>query len=520
MPRRKKASSPYWFDEKAAQHVCDFFEQCLCHSKGEWAGKPFILAPWQKKILRDAFGWKHPDGKRKVRTVYVEIPRKNGKSTFAAGIALYLLTADAEPGADIFSAALDKPQAGIVFGEAKRMVKSSKALSEECEPYKSAILVPSTVSAYQVLSADADNKHGLNAHGVVFDELHVQDDRNLYDVLSTSMGSRRQPMMWMFTTAGSNRTSLCWEMHEYARKVTKGEIEDETFLGVIFGAKETDNWHSPDVWMKANPNYGISINPQFLFQQHQEACSMPGKELAFKQLLLNLWVQGANRWMSMARWDKCAGTLDEKDLAGAKCYVGLDLSRRTDTTSMVAIFKKDQKFLVKRWTWLPEEGIEDRERRDKVPYRQWAEQKLITLTPGDVIDYAFVLSEILNLARTNPIEELAYDPYGSTQLALQLIDNGINCFECPQSMKFLSEPTKTTEALVLQERLIHGGDPVLRWMVENANEHRDTNDNVRLIKSKSAGRIDSAVALIMAIGRATLTQEFVSIYSTRGVPEL
>lgn len=504
-----------WFDENAANRVVFFIENFCRHSKGEWSGRLFVLEPWQKDIIRTAFGWKNKSGTRVFRKVFVGIPRKNGKSTIAAAIALYLTIGEEGEGApEVFSAAADKPQAKLVFEEARRMVQADPDLSAHCDCYANAIVRPDTLGSYKVLSADANRKHGLNAHGVIYDELHAAPSRELYDVLTTSMGARRQPMFLCFTTAGYDRESICYELWQYALKVIDGRIKDPTFLAVIYAADPKDDWRDPATWSKANPNLGVSLKREFLENEVREATESPAKENTFKRLHLNIWTEQAVRWMPMEKWDLCGRPLDWSKVVGQRCFIGLDLSKRSDITAAVQVFKVGDEYWVRPHFFIPEDSISEKERRDGIPVREWIKAGYLTATPGNVVDYSFVQTWLLARARENEIAELAYDPYGAVQLAISLQDEGLNCVEFGQSMKFMSEPTKELLNLTLQGKIQHGGNPVLRWMAANAAAYFDANGNCKLVKNKSTGRIDGVIATIMGLGRAMLEKDQTSAYET------
>lgn len=506
----------YWFSKHAADRVCEFFEWCLKHSKGRWAQRLFKLQTWQKKYLRRLFGWFRPDHTRRYRRTSAWIPRKNGKSTLAAGIALYLAFADNEHAAEVYLAASAAEQAAIVFTEAKRMALGSEDLAESIEVSKISLLQPRSLSSIQMLTSKASSKHGFNPHACIIDEVHAIKDRELYDVLTSGSTAREQPMEVVISTAGYDRNSVGWEIWDYACKVRDGIIEDPEYLPLIFAADPTDDWHSPAVWKKANPNLGVTFTLAAFRAEYMKARNSPGRENAFRRLHLNQWTEQATRWMSMDKWDACSGPVDLRTL-GPECWMGMDLSKRTDLSAVAAVFKDADDWAAHVWLYLPEDDLEDRERRDGVPYRLWVRQGYITLTPGNVIDYSFIRTQVLEIATQFEIQELAYDPHGATQLAIQLRDDGINCFEFGQGMKYMSEPTKALEALVLQRRLRHGGHPVLRWMVSNAAVIGDSSGNIKLAKHKSTGRIDGLVALVMALARGTLGEDQTSVYETRGI---
>jgi phage terminase large subunit-like protein len=512
------AASPYYIDSERADRAEAFFSQMLRHSKGRWAGQPFALEPWQRDLVRRAFGsMDRRTKRRRYRRVFVFIPRKNGKSTMGAGVANYLLTADGEAGAEVYSAALDREQASIIFSEAKSMCLQEPLLREQCTIYRRAIVVPDTMSSYRVLSADAENKHGLNAHGVIFDELHTQDDRDLYDVLITSTGAREQPMTWMFTTAGFDRASICYEVYDYAKRVLAGEIDDPEFLPVIFEAGPDDDWKDPKTWHKANPNLGVTLELGYMEAECRHAQATPLYENTFRRLHLNQWTQQETRWVSVERWDQNAGPT--RALSGRRGWTAMDLSRKTDLTAAVTVFPDDDgTYDILAKFWMPRENVGEKERRDRVPYSAWIRDGLIEATEGNVVDYRSVRHYVLEIGKLHEIVEVAYDPWNATQIAVELQDDGVVVVEHMQGFKSMSEPMKSLEALIIDGKLRHGGNPVLRWMFSNVAVEMDAAENIKPSKRKSRGRIDGIVALVMAIGRATLGGTGgKSVYEERGI---
>lgn len=495
-----------WFDERAALAATRFFERVIRHTKGRWAGEPFTLQPWQSdQVIRPLFGWKRADGSRRFRRAYIEIPRKQGKSTISSGIALLLLLADGEAGAEIYSAAADRSQAAIVFEQAKQFVEGSPLLSKELRVYRNHISAPRTNSVYRVLSADAFTKHGLNAHGIVFDELHAQPNRELWDVLATSMGARQQPLMVAITTAGYDRNSICWEQHEHARRVIENPGFDPEYFGFIAAAEEGDDWTNPATWAKANPSLGVTVTEEYLAGECARALASPAYQNTFRRLYLNQWTQQENRWIDMTAWDACNDALP--DLAGRRCYGGLDLASTTDIAALVLCFppmEEDEPTRLLPFFWVPAENITDRERRDRAPYSTWARQGYMTATPGNVIDYGYIRNQINELAERYDLREIAIDPWNATQVSIDLQDDGISVIEMRQGFASMSAPTKEMLRLVLAKRLAHGGNPVLRWMADNVAARQDPAGNVKMDKAKSSGRIDGMVAAVMAIARATV----------------
>jgi phage terminase large subunit-like protein len=518
----KKRSSPkppetgFWFDKKAADHAVTFFSK-LKHSKGEWAGQGFTLEPWQQEIVEQVFGWKRADGSRRYRRVYIEVPRKNGKSTLAAGLALFMLYADGEPGAEVYSAAADRDQAAIVFEQAKAMVHNQPVLASVSESYRRSIVYTSQGRSYKVLSADAPTKHGLNAHGIIFDELHAQPNRDLWDVLTTSTGARRQPLVVAITTAGWDRNSICWELHDYALKVRDGIVPDDSFYPAIFAAGEEDDWTSPETWQKANPSLGRTVKEDYLAAECERAKASPAYQNTFRRLHLNQWTEQADRWIDMGLWDENAG--EGEPTPGAPCFAGLDLSSTTDLSALVLLFPEGQRYRTLCRFWIPQEGLHKRAQRDRVPYDVWVREGLVTATPGDVIDYEAIRSEINALAQTYQIKFIAFDRWNATQLATQLTGDALTMVECGQGFASMSAPTKELMTVLLGRRLMHTKHPVLRWMASNMTVVQDAAGNLKPDKANSTGRIDGIVSLIMALRLATL-DEGPSVYESRGLVEV
>jgi phage terminase large subunit-like protein len=522
--------SEYWFDEKAAGVAVNFFERMLVHVKGEWAGEPFRLQGWQKKIVRDIFGWKRSnpgnddDGTRRYRTVYIEVPRKNGKSTLAAGLALTILYVDNEYGAEVYSAAGDKDQASIVFDLAKAMVQSTHELERRTEVYKKSLFIPETMSVYRVLSADAFSKHGLNAHGIVVDELHVQPNRELVDTLVTSTGARRQPLVILITTAGYDKESVCWEYHERARQVKEGLIEDESFYPVMYGAEEGDDWQVEETWRKVNPGLGVSVKLDYLRGESERARQTPAYENTFRRLHLNQWTSQESRWIPMEEWDQCGNEVNWKLLEGATCYGGLDLASSSDLASFVLDFpsevgEEEQHTWLARF-WIPKDNIVEKSRQDRVNYEAWVRLGFVNATEGNVIDYGFITKEIVELGEKYDIQEIPFDRWGAVQISQELAARGFTMVGFGQGFQSMSSPTKDLLRLVLGGRLRHGKNPVLRWMADNVMVSTDAAGNVKMNKQKSRSRIDGMIAGVMALDRATRHANDGSVYQGRGLRTL
>ena len=497
------------FEPAAARHAIAFFG-FLRHSKGEWAGEPFELAPWQAFVAGALFGWKRDDGLRRFRTAYCAVPRKNGKSTLSAGLGLYLLVADGEPGAEIYSAATSRDQARIVFDEAKRMTASSPALRRRVETLINNLHVPGTSSRFMPLSSDASTVDGLNVHGAIIDELHAHRSRNVVDVLETATGARRQPLIFEITTAGYDRHTICFEHHDYAIKVLDGIIRDDSWFAFIAAADDGDEWSDPSTWRRANPNLGRSVKEDDLARKVEKALALPGAQNAFRRMHLNEWTEQAERWIDLAAWDACAGPVPLERLRGRRCFGGLDLSTTTDVTALAWLFPPDHDdepwHLLSRY-FVPEDNIRRRAERDRVPYDVWARQGFVEPTPGNVVDYRAVEQRIHADAALFDVREIAYDPWNATHIALRLQEEGASMVEFRQGFRSMAAPTRELEKLILSRSLAHAGNPVTRWMASNAAVAQDPAGNLKPAKDKSTERIDGIVAAIMALGRAMLPAE-------------
>lgn len=496
----------FWFDHDQADTACEFFRECLHHVKGEKANQPLILEPWQEQqIIRPLFGWKRPDRTRRYRVCYVEVPKKNGKSTLAAGIGNYLLFCDEEPGAEIYSVAADREQASIIFDVASAMCELEPELQVRATIYRRQITVQSTRSFYRVMSADVKTKHGLNAHGVIFDELHAQPNRDLFDVLKGAGASRRQPLDFYITTAGYDRTSVCWEQHDYADKILRGVLTDDHFLAVIHAADNKDDWTDEAVWAKVNPNLGVSLKLDFLRQQCKEAMEKPAFQNTFRRLHLNQWTSQESKWLPFGAWDKCGGEVDDKTLEGRECFAGLDLAQTIDIAAFVRVFSPLEDggpYVVKPTLWIPRENIRQRVVKDRVPYDAWVRDGWVEATEGDVIDFRAIRAKINALGAQTPIREIAFDRWGATAISTDLQEDGFTMVQFGQGYASMSAPTKELLRLILQKRILHGGHPVLRWMADNVMITTDAAQNIKPDRAKSREKIDGIVALIMALDRA------------------
>lgn len=522
-PTRFMAKTSH-YDKDRADYVVSFIE-CLCHTKGRWAGKPFILMPWQERIIRDVFGILKPDGHRQFSTAYIEIPKKNGKSELAAAIALYLLFGDGEASPEVYGAAADRAQASIVMDVASQMVRLTPALERRSKilTANKRIACRTNNGFYQVLSAEVGTKHGLNVSGLVLDEVHAQPNRKLYDVLTKGSGdAREQPLYFLITTAGTDTNSICYELHQKAEDIIEGRKNDPTFYPVIYGAGMDEDWTDPKVWKKANPSLGETITMDKVRAACESAKQNPGEENSFRQLRLNQWVKQAVRWMPMDKWDACAFPADPEDLEGRVCYGGLDLSSTTDLTSFCLVFppeEDDEPYYILPYFWLPEDTLTLRVNRDHVPYDVWERQGYIQTTEGNVVHYAFIEKFIEKLGEKYNIREIAFDRWGAVQMVQNLEGMGFTVVPMGQGFASMSPPTKELMKLTLEKKLAHGGHPVLRWNMDNIFIRTDPAGNIKADKAKSTEKIDGAIACIMALDRAIRcgndTSE--SVYDTRGL---
>ena len=522
-PTKFKAKGSY-YDKEYADFAVAFIES-LCHTKGTWAGKKFELIDWQEQIIRDLFGTLKPNGYRQFNTAYIEIPKKQGKSELAAAVALLLTCGDGEQRAEVYGCAADRQQASIVFEVAADMVRMCPALSKRVKilaSQKRIIYIP-TNSFYQVLSAEAYSKHGFNIHGVVFDELHTQPNRKLFDVMTKGSGdARMQPLYFLITTAGTDTHSICYETHQKAKDILDGRKIDPTFYPVIYGADENDDWTDPKVWEKANPSLGITVGIDKVRAACESAKQNPSEENSFRQLRLNQWVKQAVRWMPMDKWDKCAFAVNEEQLEGRVCYGGLDLSSTTDITAFVLVFPpcdEEDKYIILPYFWIPEDTLDLRVKRDHVPYDVWERQGYLQTTEGNVIHYGYIEKFIEKLGERFNIREIAFDRWGAVQMVQNLEGMGFTVVPFGQGFKDMSPPTKELMKLMLEQRIAHGGHPVLRWNMDNIFVRTDPAGNIKADKEKSTEKIDGAIATIMALDRAIRcgNNNCASVYDNRGL---
>jgi len=501
------------YNEKKADHAVAFIEQLKHIKTSEWAGKPFKLLPWQEQIIRDIFGIVKPNGARQFRHCFVEVPKKSGKSELAAAVALYLLCADQEQGAEIYSVANDREQAAIVFNLAQQMAQDNPIIRKLCKfvDSRKRIIFKPTNSFYAAISSEVKNKYGLNCHGVIFDELLGQTERKLYDTMTIGSGSaRRQPLNFVITTAGQDRNSICYEEHCYALDLLQGRKIDPSYYPVVFAARDDEEWTDPAVWKRVNPSFGITVPEDFYHSFVNRAKTNVALESEFRQFYLNQWLNSAKRWLPMDKYDKGNTPIDLEKLKGRPCYGGLDLASTDDIAAFVLVFPPDEmngEYHVLPFFWIPEENMHQRVKNHRVPYAQWARDGHLETTEGNIIYYDFIERKVAELGKIYNIREISYDRWGAEQMSQNLKANGFEMVDFGQGFQSISQPSKELHRLVLDERLIHGGHPVLRWMFENVYIETDAAANIKPSKKKSREKIDGAVATIMALDRAIIRED-------------
>lgn len=514
----------YKFDAEKAAQACRRVEN-FPHIKGEWArrGELIHLEGWQLFIVCSIFGWvDKKTGLRRFRTVYIEVPRKNAKSTLAAAIGLVMLGLDDEAGAEVYSAATTRDQARIVFSDAQAMVRKSQPYREKTGAQVGAhnIHILSQACKFEALSRESSGLDGLNIHCGIIDELHAHKTREIYDVIETATGARQQPLILAVTTAGSNRSGICYEIRGYLLKLLDGVAEDDTFFGVVYTIDDGDDWTDPKVWAKANPNYGVSVYPDDIARLAKKALEMPSARNNFLTKRLNVWVNADTAWMDMRKWEACGNAdLVPEDFEGEECVIGYDLASKVDLAARIQLFEKSRDDGVHYYAfgkyYLPEEAAEN---GTNSQYSGWAEDGRLILTPGNVIDYAYIEDDLKDAGSRFQVREVPYDPFQATQFSTRMAAEGFTMVELRPTVLNFSEPMKELEKLVLSGRFHHDGDPVLTWMVSNVVCHTDAKDNIYPRKERPENKIDGVVALIMALNRALAKkQDGPSVYDERGI---
>lgn len=490
------------YDAEAGDRICWFIEH-LTHVKGELAGKEIKLEPWQVFILHTVFSWKTTEGIRRFRRVYIEVPRGNGKSSLSSGVALYCLCGDREPGAEVYSFATTRDQAKIVFGDAKEMARQNPKLKRafDLQVLATSLYVPKTNSYFQAKSAEGSTLDGLNTHLAVIDELHAHKTRAVYDVVETSLGKRRNSLMWVITTAGFDTAGICYEVRSFVKQILNKEAQDESQFGIIYGLDEGDDWTSEEALQKANPNWGVSVRPEIITSLQAKAIARPSAANNFKTKHLDVWCSAASSWMDMPAWNMCRRSIALSDFEGFDCYMGLDLGAKNDLTAKVLVFPVEENgrlnYYVFGTYYAPRAALL---KSGNSQYDGWETLGYLKATEGAVTDFNQIEADILEDCSRFRVKSVAYAPWQATQLATRLSDNDVPMVEYRNTVQNMSDPMKWLEALVQDKRLIHEGDPALTWMMGNVVAKRDFKDNVFPRKEVYENKIDGAVALIMALG--------------------
>lgn len=510
------------YDKKKADRAVKFIEM-LPHTKGEWEGRPFWLLPWQEQIIRDLFGIVKADGFRQFRTAYIEIPKKQGKSELAAAIALYLLYADHEPSAEVFSAAADRQQASIVFDVAKRMVEMTPGLQKRSKVMSATkrIVNYSNAGYYQVVSADVGGKHGYSISGLVFDEIHNQPNRKLWDVLTKGSGdARRQALHVAITTAGTDRNSICFELHTKALDILSDRKVDPTFYPVVYSLPMDADWQDEKNWYKVNPSLGYTVPIERMREAYLQSQDNPAEENVFRTLRLCQWVGSTVQWIPDHIYDLGNQPIDKHALRRRDCYAGLDLSSSGDITALVLMFPPrtdDEKYIMRPYFWVPEDTVPKRVQQTSVPYDNWVAQGYVQATPGNVIDYAYIQNTIGELSYKYHIWEIAFDRWGSNMLVERLTEMGLTVVPFGQGYKDMSPASRAFYEELMKGNIIHGGNPVMKWMCGNVVIEQDPAGNIKPTKAKSKDKIDGVVAAIMALDRCIRHENEESVYDSRGL---
>lgn len=507
----------WYFDRKAAQRAISFIER-LKHTKGQWAGLRFKLEPWQQFIIWNIFGWKMADGTRRFRYAYVEIARKNGKTALSAGIGLYMLFADGESRPEVYSAATVKDQARICFSDAVEIVKATD-LKNYLTPYRNSIVYELKGGMMKPLSSDYGTHDGLNPSCGIIDEFHAHKDSGMFDVIKSAFGARKQPLMFIITTAGFNKAGACYAYRDNVIKILRGINEDDTLFGIIYTMDANEEWDNPQMWIKSNPNLGVSLFPNYLEDQVNDAKNRPEAVRNVMTKNVNLWVDAEKTWILDDAWMRCVGTTEIEDLRGCECWGGLDLSNVSDITAFVLIFHENDKFQLLPFFWIPEEKMLEKIRKENINYDLWVKAGFVKVTSGNVLDYEFVKADILQIVEIYDLQSSAYDRWNSSQTIIDLQNEGMECNPFGQGYGSMSAPSKEFEKLVLSEKIEHFGNPVLRWMLSSTLIKTDPAGNIKPDKEKSVQKIDGIVASIMALGEWMTAQaeDDNDPYSKRGM---
>lgn len=506
-----------YFDKKAAMRAIHFIEK-LKHTKGEWAGQRFRLEPWQQFVLWNIFGWKNADGTRRFRYAYIEIARKNGKTALSAGIGLYMLFADGESRPEVYSAATVKDQAKICFSDAVEIVKATD-VKNYLMPYRNSIVYELKGGTMKPLSSDFGTHDGLNPSCGIIDEFHAHKDSGMFDVIKSAFGARWQPLMFVITMAGFNKSGACYAYRENVIKVLRGVNKDDSLFGIIYTLDDKLEWDDPKMWIKANLNFGVSLSADYLADQVKDAKNHPEAVRNVMTKTVDLWVDAERTWILDDAWQKCIGTTAPADLKGCACWGGLDPSNVLDITAYVLLFHENDRSQLLPHFWIPEEKMLEKIRKENINYDKWVAEGYVTVTPGNVIDYDFVKADILRIVADYDLRTSAYDRWNSSQTIINLQNEGMECNPFGPGYGSMSALTKEFEKLVLTGKIKHFGNPVLRWMLASTLVKTDPAGNIKPNKEKSTQKIDGIVASIMALGEWMTAQanDESNSYENRGL---
>lgn len=510
LQREPSEAWPWIFDEAKAARPCEFVE-LLPHIKGKWARERrlLVLDAWQCFIVTTVFGWVHRDtGLRRFREAYIEVPRKNGKSLLSAGIGLYMLSADGEQGAEVYSAATTRDQARIVFDDAKGMAERTPDMRTYLGVaiLAHSITVAHTSSKFSPLAAEASTQDGLNVHCAVIDELHAHKKRDLYDVIDTARGAREQSLLWLITTAGTDRSGICYERRTHITKVLDRVIEDPSMFGIIYTIDEKDDPMDPSTWAKANPNWMVSVLPEDMHAAARKAAAMPSALNNFLTKRLNVWVNGESPWMDMRAWDRCADPdMQLSDFVGEKCWMGLDLAQKKDFAALCLVFERAGVWHVCTRLYLNELAVQE---SGNAHLSGWARSGHVQVTDGDITDFDVLAEDMRSYCRQFDVQEIAFDPALSMYFAGKLIEEGLPLVEIAQRSLFFTPPLIQVENLVLEKKLKFDGNPVMTWMVSNLVVKVSKFNELRSpTKERPENKIDGPMAMLMALGRALSGQQ-------------
>lgn len=520
LERKKSSKFPYHFDRKRANRPCKFIE-CLCHVKGPKAGECIHLEDWQCFIITTIFGWVDDNGYRRFSQAYIEVGRGNGKSTFCSGIGLYMLCADGELGADIYSFATTRDQARIVFDDSLAMARGNKDLQRYygLTPLNNSMVIIGTNSKFLPKSADAGTLDGLNTHLGIIDELHAHKTRKVYDVVNSSTSKRTQSLIFTITTAGYILDGICMERRRTVGHVLDGSVVDEALFGIIYTIDEDDDWQSEIALKKANPNWCVSVNPKQIMSELISAKLNTSAQKEYLTKHLDVWVNSDHQWLKMEHYRQCIdSSLRESDFVGEYAIYGLDLASKLDISALIRLHWKEidgvMHYYVFPYFYLPADAVHS---SDNSQYEGWAQDGYIQTTDGPITDLNALQEWIAQDVRQYSVLSLAYDPMQATQMSQNLLGDGVPMVELAQNLKNMSEPMKQVQALIYTGRLHISDNPVMHWMASNVVCHTDAKENIYPRKEKVQNKIDGMVALIMAINQAIqldVEHQYISVNDT------